>query len=667
MSESASFLYFIIFFAIFLSAAGWHIMIKGRGLPQNLWLFFIMMSNVFIFSSVVAVYFPFSKVYFFVALLCFVIYSTLYIYSFPHAVLPNAIWTATISLSAFAMIMLFAYMKSSLYLVYFIVPLFSLALDIPIIFRKIKYLKNNNMKKFVLFNISAMAFLSLIVPAASAVSAIFYNALYFNVAAMILAALFIVCSGVFVHTNQRSSTGLNRINFWFIVLFSIISSFLVSLLFSLRFFVTRIFGSEYFPLVVLCALFLLFMLIGIAISYFSSSVESFIYKSRNYYQTYQNKFRLEIEDITEAPLLFDKFYECVNEWFHEIKQIKYVYLEDLLWQKSRMPVELYEGNDDFQPLLNEQFLLHETYISRDFALISVPTLEGFVTKTCGDFFIPVIYHNELSGFFVINSRNISHNAMLCISNLVETALNKFEKISLFATVIETEKKVEMLKHFKEVDKMLSFVAHELRSPMTSIMFNIEVVKDAIDRKKDVDTEYLDISLKELKRLNETIEKMLVYGRNIKLEPKPYNFRSFFAEMKQFFSYADRTVNFTDQTGGKEFMFDWDVLKNVFVNLVNNSLQALEKVDRVGWVKVSVAKKRKKLLIEVSDNGPGIPPEHKDSIFEPFYTTKKNGNGLGLATCEKIVKLSGGSIVLWDTSPNGTVFHITFPIESVSPR
>ena len=88
MSESASFLYFVIFFAIAMSAAGWHIMIKGRGLPQNLWLFFVMMSNVFVFSSVAAVYFPFSKVYFFVAILCFVIFSTLYIYSFPPAVLP---------------------------------------------------------------------------------------------------------------------------------------------------------------------------------------------------------------------------------------------------------------------------------------------------------------------------------------------------------------------------------------------------------------------------------------------------------------------------------------------------------------------------------------------------------------------------------------------------
>ena len=649
-----------------MSATGWHIMIKGRGLPQNLWLFCVMMSNVFVFSSVAAVYFPFSKVYFFVAILCFVIFSTLYIYSFPHSVLPNVIWMSIILASVFFMIVLFVYMKTKLYFVYFAIPLVSLALDIPIIFRKIKYL-NANVKRFVLFNISVIAVLSLLVPASSAMAVLFYNSLYFSVAAIVLSMLFIMCFGFFVHRNQSSLSGLNRINFWLIILFAVPTSLLINLLFSLRFFVARFFGSSNFSLVVLCAMFILFMMTGILISYFSSSVESFIYKSRNYYQTYLNKFRLEIEDITEAPLLFDKFYGCVKDWFHEVREIKYVYLEDLLWQGSAIPVELYDGNDDFQPLLSEQFLLHETYISKDFALISVPTLEGFIKKTGGDFFIPVIYHNELSGFFVINSRNISHNAMLCISNLVEMTLNKYEKISLFATIIETEKKVEMLKHFKEVDKMLSFVAHELRSPMTSIMFNIEVVKDSIDRKKDIDTEYLDISLKELKRINETIEKMLVYGRNIKLSPYPYNFRSFFAEMKQFFSYANQSVDFIDQTGGKEFMFDWDVLKNVFVNLVNNSLQALEKVERIGRVKVTVVKKRKKLLIEVADNGPGIPPEHKDSIFEPFYTTKKNGNGLGLATCEKIVKLSGGSIVLWDSTSSGTVFHITFPIESVSVK
>jgi len=666
MTESAVFLFFIIFSSITASSLGWHVMIKGRGLPQNLWLFFILISNVFIFSSVTAVYFPFSKIYFFIALLSFAIFSTLYIYSFPHGVIPNFIWGAIIILAVLASMILFVYMKSAVYLVYFIVPVLSAAINIPIIFRKIKYL-NSSVRKFTVFNISAVALVSCMASVVAAFAAMSYKAVYFNVSLIVFTVVSVMSIGIFVYTNRISSTGINRINFWLICLFSLLVSFIIQTLFSLRFFMIPLFGSTYFSLVVLLVLFSVFMAAGITISYFSSSVESFIHKSRNYYQTYLNKYRLEIEDVAEIPMLFTKLHDCVAEWFHEIKQFKYVYFEEPFERNSRIPSELYEGNEDFQPLLSEQVFLHETYLSKDSVLISEPLLENFVKKTGGDFFIPVVYHNELSGFFVINSKQISHNAMLCVNNMIEITLNKYEKLSLFATVIETEKKIEMLKHFKEVDKMLSFVAHELRSPMTSIMFNIEVVKDTVDRKKDVDPEYLDISLKELKRLNETIEKMLVYGRNIKLEPKPYNFRSFFAEMKQFFSYANQTVDFIDQTGGREFMFDWDVLKNVFVNLVNNSLQALEKVERIGRVRVSAIKKRKKLLIEVADNGPGIPPEHKDSVFEPFYTTKKNGNGLGLATCEKIVRLSGGSITLRETSPAGTVFHIVFPIESVAAK
>ena len=666
MTESAVFLFLIIFCATITSAFGWQIMIKGRGLPQNLWMFFILISSVFIFSSVAAVYFPFSKVYFFVALLSFSIFSTLYIYSFPHGVLPNFIWGAIIILSLIVSATLFAYMKDTVYLVYFVVPVLFIAINIPIILRKIKYL-NSNVKKSVIFNISAVALISCLVSLVSAFAAMFYNTVYFNILLIVSTIVSVASIGFFVYTNRISSTGINRINFWLFCLFSFLASFLIETLFSLRFLVITSFGSAYFSFVVLILLFAVLMIVGIMISYFSSSVESFIHKSRNYYQTCLNKYRLEIEDVSEISTLFTKFHDCVTNWFHEIKQFKYVYFEEPFERSSKTPSELYDGNEDFQPLLSEQIFLHETYLSKDSALISEPLLEGFVKKTGGDFFIPIVYHNELAGFFVINSKQISHNAMLCINNMIEITLNKYEKLSLFATVIETEKKVEILKHFKEVDKMLSFVAHELRSPMTSIMFNIEVVKDAVDRKKEIDAEYLDISLKELKRLNETIEKMLAYGRNIKLSPYPYNFRSFFAEMKQFFRYADQTVDFIDQTCGKEFVFDWDVLKNVFVNLVNNSLQALEKTDRQGKIKVMATKKRKKLLIEVADNGPGIPPEHRNAVFEPFYTTKKNGNGLGLATCEKIVKLSGGTIILKETSPNGTVFQIVFPTELVMAK
>ncbi|MBO4441217.1 HAMP domain-containing histidine kinase, partial [bacterium] len=85
------------------------------------------------------------------------------------------------------------------------------------------------------------------------------------------------------------------------------------------------------------------------------------------------------------------------------------------------------------------------------------------------------------------------------------------------------------------------------------------------------------------------------------------------------------------------------------------------------IRVLALKKRKKLLIEVSNDGPEIPEEFRSSIFEPFYTTRKNGNGLGLAVCEKVVRLSGGTITLKESTQNITRFLISFPLEAVVSR
>ncbi|HQB08962.1 MAG TPA: ATP-binding protein, partial [bacterium] len=96
--------------------------------------------------------------------------------------------------------------------------------------------------------------------------------------------------------------------------------------------------------------------------------------------------------------------------------------------------------------------------------------------------------------------------------------------------------------------------------------------------------------------------------------------------------------------------------------ISNSLQAIEGSNGIGNITVKCFKRRNRIIIEISDTGPGIPKEIRNSIFEPFFTTRKEGNGLGLATSEKIIKLSGGSIILKETSEKGTVFQIVLPVE-----
>jgi len=330
--------------------------------------------------------------------------------------------------------------------------------------------------------------------------------------------------------------------------------------------------------------------------------------------------------------------------------------------------EEFAENIHFSEVLNPELLKNipsTTSLSQEpyFSKASVdllPEISAIFDKTKSDFIIPIVYKMELNGLLTLTGRKISHNAIMCIANLIEMSLNQYEKIALFNSILETEKKLEASRHFQETGKMVSFIAHELRSPLRSIHFNMEVMQDSINRKKNIDNEYLDISLKEVKRLNETVEKMLTYGRNIKLSASPGIFPEFFQELEHIFFNDSKRIKFDNLTGSKKFNFDWDALKSIFINLINNSLQAINRSEKDGSVTVTVKKSRTRITIIVSDTGPGIPKEHRSSIFEPFYTTRKEGNGLGLATCEKIVKLIGGTIKLRETSPKGTVFVVVLP-------
>ena len=97
------------------------------------------------------------------------------------------------------------------------------------------------------------------------------------------------------------------------------------------------------------------------------------------------------------------------------------------------------------------------------------------------------------------------------------------------------------------------------------------------------------------------------------------------------------------------------------NLINNSLQSAKAIEPI-IVEVNLKSQKKYHIISVSDNGTGIPPDIQSKIFEPTFTTKNSGTGLGLAMVKKIVDDSKGKIS-YITSQNGTTFNIMLPIKN----
>jgi two-component system nitrogen regulation sensor histidine kinase GlnL len=106
------------------------------------------------------------------------------------------------------------------------------------------------------------------------------------------------------------------------------------------------------------------------------------------------------------------------------------------------------------------------------------------------------------------------------------------------------------------------------------------------------------------------------------------------------------------------------LTHLFINLILNSLEAIQEKGNV-WINVKCPLDSR-VSVEVADDGPGIPPEQLGKVFMPFFTSKKHGTGLGLATCKRIVTNHGGFIQVQSEPAKGTRFTIDLALNSRVP-
>jgi len=116
----------------------------------------------------------------------------------------------------------------------------------------------------------------------------------------------------------------------------------------------------------------------------------------------------------------------------------------------------------------------------------------------------------------------------------------------------------------------------------------------------------------------------------------------------------------------QVMLDQDLCEQVFTNLFMNACEAMG--EQGGELKVRIQRAEgNAVAVEVEDSGPGVPPEMKEQIFNPFVTTKKTGVGLGLAIVSKIVDAHGGSVKLVSPPNHGACFRVTFPVGATAER
>jgi two-component system sensor histidine kinase PilS (NtrC family) len=219
-----------------------------------------------------------------------------------------------------------------------------------------------------------------------------------------------------------------------------------------------------------------------------------------------------------------------------------------------------------------------------------------------------------------------------------------------------------------VGELSASIAHEIRNPLASISGSVQMIANG-DGIAERDRKLLNIVLRETDRLNDLIRDFLVYARPVKPVKMKIEIRRFLSDLFAQLPTDPRFkgIRFNYQAPGNLFIsVDTDQFKQVFWNLLINSADAM---NGEGYIAIDVSEGGTEGLdigcddlvkIVIADTGCGMNEEQTKRLFEPFYTTKAGGTGLGLATVYRIVEAHGGRIEVSSIRGTGTEFIILIP-------
>ncbi|SHM77669.1 His Kinase A (phospho-acceptor) domain-containing protein [Caldanaerovirga acetigignens] len=278
---------------------------------------------------------------------------------------------------------------------------------------------------------------------------------------------------------------------------------------------------------------------------------------------------------------------------------------------------------------------------------------------------PAIYIKEGSHTVVLEN-NFQNEKTGCRTFNVNTAIVRNEQGVLGVIVYcEGEGKSEDDKATSEslsvIGELAASAVHEIKNPLFSIRGFLQILDNTLSE-SDKRKEYVKIMISEVDRLESLTKDFLMLAK-IKSDSKELVWVcELIKEVIELYksSFEKKKIRFRLYMND-ESIFLWadrDQLEQVFINLIQNAFEA---VEEGGSIDIIVSKLNEKVKVEVKDNGRGIGPEVKDKIFSPFFTTKKNGTGLGLFISKRIVENYGGNIYFNSAQEEGTTFVVEFPI------
>jgi signal transduction histidine kinase len=333
------------------------------------------------------------------------------------------------------------------------------------------------------------------------------------------------------------------------------------------------------------------------------------------------------------------------------------------------------------PLIREESNLIESFTNRsEFLLDTAQTRFYFdlFNRDSDDLFkkegfnlvLPLRARKYFRGLLLVGLRPAETKLAPRLAAIIQTAATMLIPL-IEAEQMEFENDKNYYRLFKFdrlvlLGQMAASLAHELRTPLTTVLFEIAAIKSQLPQKKEIGTAYDKIN-REIARANQMIESLLVFSKFKELNLAPVKLHEFCQHVLQ--EIPARKIPPGVQVSlraEKEIQVtsDGNRLKQVFINVFFNALEALNgmadsEISIRIYSEYDNLPKNVRHIIAIADNGPGIPAAIKEKVLQPFFTTKKEGTGLGLYISYSIMKTLKGDLEI-QSSGQGTRVNLILP-------
>jgi signal transduction histidine kinase len=226
---------------------------------------------------------------------------------------------------------------------------------------------------------------------------------------------------------------------------------------------------------------------------------------------------------------------------------------------------------------------------------------------------------------------------------------------------EVANRLRRAEHMASLGQLAAGLAHEIKNPLAGIRGVIELLRD--ESEDESQRNLFEQIVKELDRVNRTIHSLLSFARPSLPQRVPTDVRGLIEDSVRLVRPNLQKQNISLEVevapNVNKFELDPTHIRHVLVNLVTNSADAIENRGEIS-IRAITSPDESDLFLSVTDNGPGIEARFHEKIFEPFYTTKFTGTGLGLAVVNSLVSRSDGVVELLSEPGRGTTVFVLLP-------